>query len=130
MNRPIHFELHSIDPERDSKFYKSVFGWNFHKWDGPMEHWLVSISPDGKTLINTSETTNMAHFIDTATRQIVANVLVDARPRYARFEMPEGGSTFSIDVPRMAIPGVGRLVYFTDPTGNIMGIMQHDPNAK
>src|SRR5437588_13001217 len=38
----------------------------------------MAISPDGRFLINTSETTNMAHFIDTQTRQIVANVLVDA----------------------------------------------------
>jgi PQQ-dependent catabolism-associated beta-propeller protein len=28
----------------------------------------------------------MAHFIDTATRQIVANILVDARPRFAQFK--------------------------------------------
>ena len=46
----------------------------------------MGISPDGKILVNTSETTNMAHFIDTATRQIVANVLVDARPRFAEFK--------------------------------------------
>ena len=44
------------------------------------------VSPDGKILVNTSETTNMAHFIDTATRQIVANVLVDSRPRFAEFK--------------------------------------------
>ena len=46
----------------------------------------MAISPDGKVLINTSETTNMAHFIDTSTREIVANVLVDARPRFAEFK--------------------------------------------
>ena len=46
----------------------------------------MGISPDGKILVNTSETTNMAHFIDTATHQIVANVLVDARPRFAEFK--------------------------------------------
>ena len=46
----------------------------------------MGISPDGKILVNTSETTNMAHFIDTATRRIVANVLVDARPRFAEFK--------------------------------------------
>ena len=46
----------------------------------------MAISPDGRILINTSETTNMAHFIDTRTRQIVANVLVDARPRFAEFK--------------------------------------------
>src|SRR5262249_6540941 len=43
----------------------------------------MGLSPDGSILVNTSETTNMAHFIDTRTRQIVANVLVDARPPFA-----------------------------------------------
>jgi PQQ-dependent catabolism-associated beta-propeller protein len=46
----------------------------------------MGLSPDGKTLVATSETTNMAHFIDVATREIVANVLVDARPRFAEFK--------------------------------------------
>jgi PQQ-dependent catabolism-associated beta-propeller protein len=46
----------------------------------------MGLSPYGKILVNTSETTNMAHFIDTATRQIVANVLVDSRPRFAEFK--------------------------------------------
>jgi PQQ-dependent catabolism-associated beta-propeller protein len=46
----------------------------------------MMISPDGKILICTSETTNMAHFIDTSTREIVANVLVDSRPRFAEFK--------------------------------------------
>jgi PQQ-dependent catabolism-associated beta-propeller protein len=46
----------------------------------------MAISPDGKTLVNTSETTNMAHFIDTESHQVVANVLVDARPRVAEFK--------------------------------------------
>jgi len=46
----------------------------------------MGLSPDGKILVATSETTNMAHFIDTETRRIVANVLVDARPRFAEFK--------------------------------------------
>ena len=40
---------------------------------------------DGKILVNTSETTNMAHFIDTGTLEYHENVLVDARPRVAMF---------------------------------------------
>ena len=35
--------------------------------------------------MNTSETTNMAHFIDTATNTTIDNVLVDSRPRVAEF---------------------------------------------
>ena len=37
----------------------------------------MGVSPDGKIVVNTSETTNMAHLIDTETYEIVANVLVD-----------------------------------------------------
>ena len=69
----------------------------------------MGISPDGKILVNTSETTNMAHFIDTSTRQIVANVLVDARPRFAAFK--EDGSELWVSSE------VGGTVSIIDPVG-------------
>jgi PQQ-dependent catabolism-associated beta-propeller protein len=43
------------------------------------------VSHDGKWVVNTSETTNMAHFIDVKTEQVVDSVLVDPRPRWAEF---------------------------------------------
>ena len=46
----------------------------------------MAVSPDGQTIVNTSETTNMAHFLDCQTRQMVAAVLVDPRPRVAMFK--------------------------------------------
>ena len=46
----------------------------------------MAVSPDGQTIVNTSETTNMAHFLDYKTRKMVAGVLVDARPRIAMFK--------------------------------------------
>ena len=45
----------------------------------------VGVSPDGKTVVVTSETTNMAHFVDTETYEITDNVLVGSRPRFAEF---------------------------------------------
>jgi PQQ-dependent catabolism-associated beta-propeller protein len=45
----------------------------------------MAVSPDGATVVNTSETTSMAHFIDTAEKKVVANVLVGSRPRFAAF---------------------------------------------
>ena len=45
----------------------------------------MGLNTDGTLLVNTSETTNMAHFINTDTLEIVENVLVDARPRVAMF---------------------------------------------
>ena len=49
----------------------------------------MGVSPDGKIVVNTSETTNMAHLIDTSTFEIVENVLVDSRPRFAEYT-PDG----------------------------------------
>ncbi len=45
----------------------------------------MAVSHDGKLAVTTSETTNMVHWIDTGTHAIVANTLVDQRPRYAVF---------------------------------------------
>ncbi|NBQ50338.1 MAG: hypothetical protein EBY40_07240, partial [Marivivens sp.] len=45
----------------------------------------MAISPDGTIAITTSETTNMAHWINTETHELFANTLVDSRPRHAEF---------------------------------------------
>jgi PQQ-dependent catabolism-associated beta-propeller protein len=50
----------------------------------------MAVSPDGKVAITSSETTNMAHWLDTETRKLFANTLVDSRPRHAEFTA--GGS--------------------------------------
>ena len=64
----------------------------------------VGISPDGKILIATSETSNMAHFIDTGSFEIVDNVLVGIaaalrrihRGRIAALGDVGGGGTVSV----------------------------------
>jgi PQQ-dependent catabolism-associated beta-propeller protein len=83
----------------------------------------MAVSPDGRWAVNTSETTNMVHWIDTRTRKLVDNTLVDQRPRYARFTVDSkqlwvssevGGTVSVIDVAsrkrthtiRFAIPGI------------------------
>ena len=85
----------------------------------------LGLSPDGKVLVNTSETTNMAHFINTETLEVFENVLVDARPRVAVFNKKgnevwvsaEVGGTVSIIDPKtfkiehkieFKIPGVNQ----------------------
>lgn len=45
----------------------------------------MAVSPDGKTVINTSETTNMIRLVDAETLEVTDNVLVDSRPRFAEF---------------------------------------------
>jgi PQQ-dependent catabolism-associated beta-propeller protein len=85
----------------------------------------MAVSHDGRWAVTTSETTNMVHWIDTASHGIVANTLVGQRPRYARFSADDkllwvtseiGGTVAVIDVASQtvlheigfSIPGVPR----------------------
>jgi len=49
----------------------------------------MAVSPDGKIAVNTSETTSMVHWIDTATHTVIDNTPVGQRPRVAVFS-PDG----------------------------------------
>ena len=46
----------------------------------------MSVSPDSKILVCTSETTITAHFIDTESLQVLESVLLGSRPRFASFK--------------------------------------------
>ena len=45
----------------------------------------MTVSPDDRYTAATSESTSMAHIIDNATMKLVGNILVDSRPREAKF---------------------------------------------
>src|SRR5207248_7367821 len=47
MQRVIHFEIYTPDPEAVRPFYQDVFGWKFKKFEGsPIEYWLVTTGDD------------------------------------------------------------------------------------
>src|SRR2546423_12323936 len=53
MQRVIHFEIYTEDPEAVQPFYRDVFGWKFKKFEGgPIEYWLVTTGDDKDPGIN------------------------------------------------------------------------------
>jgi predicted enzyme related to lactoylglutathione lyase len=52
MSRVVHFEIHAENPERAVKFYSTTFGWEFTRWNGPQEYWLIKTGPDNQPGIN------------------------------------------------------------------------------
>ena len=52
MPRPIHFEIHATDPERVQAFYRTLFGWQFQSWGGPVEYWVISTGDASQPGIN------------------------------------------------------------------------------
>ena len=127
MPRVIHFEIHAENPERAIQFYQSLFGWEFSKWGGPQDYWLIKTGPDDKPGINGGMIRRHGTIDGQAVIAYVCTIDVDSVDRLAQAIHAKGGS---IALPKMAIPGVGWLAYAKDTEGNIFGFMQSDPAAK
>jgi len=122
MNRVTHFEIGADKPEELISFYSKAFDWRFEKWQGPMEYWMIMTGDEkkpgidgglsmreeqGMNTINTIDTQD----IDESIKKVTKN----------------GGK---IILPKHVIPGVGWLARFSDPQGNVFGLMQTDTSAK
>ena len=126
MPRVMHFEIHAGDCERAVKFYKTVFGWDFQKWEGPMEYWMVITGPDNQPGINGGLMPRRGEIDGQAVIAYVCTIDVAAVDDSTKTVESNGGQ---VVVPKMPIPGVGWLVYCKDTEGNIFGMMQSDANA-
>lgn len=121
MPRVVHFEISSDEPEKAIEFYKNIFGWEFQKWEGPMEYWLIMTGDKTQPGIDGGLGKKSPENLDN-------NVIdVDDVDEALKKVETNGGT---IVRPKSAIPGVGWLAYFKDPDGNIFGLMKDDPEAK
>jgi len=121
MPRVVHFEIPSDDPERAVRFYSELFGWEFQKWEGPMDYWLVTTGNKDEPGINGGL---MAR--QDASQGVTYVVDVPSVDEYLARAEAAGGS---VVVPKMPVPGVGWVAYVADPDGNVTGMMQEDPSA-
>ena len=129
MSRVIHFEIHADNPERAVGFYTKLLGWQFSKWDGPMEYWLVNTGADPEPGINGGLMKRMGPppTPGQAVNAFPCTVNVDNLDTSLRLAVSLGAT---VAMPKMPIPGMGWLAYFHDTEGNILGMMQADPAAK
>ena len=122
MNRVTHFEISAEKPEKVISFYEKAFNWRFEKWGGPMEYWMIMTGDEKKPGIDGG--LKMRDEMGTNTVNTIDVVDIDESIENVT---KNGGK---ITVPKMAIPGVGWIAYFTDPQGNVFGVMQSDRTAK
>jgi predicted enzyme related to lactoylglutathione lyase len=127
--RPIHFEIHATDPAAAQTFYRTLFGWEFQPWEGPMEYWLVTTGAESQPGINGGllRRRGPAPTDGQAVNAFVCTLDVPDLDA-ALAALPAAGGTLA--VPKMAIPGVGWLAYVKDPDGNLLGVNQPDAAAR
>ncbi len=122
MPRPVHFDITADNPERAMKFYETVFGWKFQKWDGPMEYYMATTGDEKEPGINGG----ISKKGDDAMPQMNTIGVVSVDEFSAKVQ--NGGG--KILKPKMPIPGVGWFAVAQDTEGNTFGMMQEDKNAK
>jgi len=135
MNRVIHFEIHSADPERAASFYRQVFDWNIQEWTVPgvqilaeNRYWLVTTGSEPDPGINGGILFRRGPGPTSgqAVNAYVCTIGVSSVDEYVAKALAAGGA---VAVPKMPVKGVGWLGYCKDPDGNIFGVMQEDKNA-
>ena len=127
MPRVIHFEIVADNPERAMKFYKEVFGWEFNKWDGPQDYWLVKTGEDSQPGINGGLTPKTNQGSGNTGGRITNSIDVPSIDEFSNKISMEGGKVLS---PKIPSPGVGYLAICEDTEGITFGIIQYDRNAK
>jgi predicted enzyme related to lactoylglutathione lyase len=127
MPRVVHFEIHADNPDRAIRFYQGLFDWQFQSWGGPQEYWLIRTGAPEQRGIDGGMIRRRGEQSGDAVIAYVCTVDVPSVDAYSQKATSTGGQ---VVVPKMAIPGVGWLVYCKDTEGNIFGMMQPDPGAK
>ncbi len=116
-----HFAIHADDCERAKRFYEEVFGWTFEPW-GPPDFWLIHTSdkaPVRGALQKRREPVSGTGMIGYECTIAVQDVKATAQ------SVENAGGV--VTLPPMQLEGVGTLIQFRDPEGNVAGAMQYLP---
>ena len=127
MPRVIHFEIVTSDPEREIKFYKEVFGWEFSKWQGQHDYWLVKTGNDTEPGINGGLAPKKDQHVGNQAAKMTNTIDVPSVDDFSEKILKGGGKVLS---PKIAIAGIGFLAICKDPEGITFGIIESDRDAK
>jgi len=122
-----HFAINADDVARAKRFYERAFGWTFSAW-GPPNFYVISTS--GK-----NEAPGVRGALQ-GRRELVrgqrmvgfeCTIGVESIDDTAKAVLANGGKTV---LEKSVIVGVGTLMFFQDPEGNVFGAMQYDAHAE
>lgn len=125
MNNIAYFEIQSSDPQREVKFYSTVFGWKFTREPGmPIEYYRIETNGiNGGLLKRPAKIPPQEH----GTNAFVNSVQVESFDKTAALITENGGV---VALPKFAVPGKCWQGYFLDADHNTFGIFEVDTNAK
>ena len=116
-----HLAINAEDVQRAKTFYETVFGWRFNPW-GPPDYYQAHEA--GGFIMALQH----RRALKPGTPTLGFEATLDVPDIAATIAAIEGAGGRMLTQP-IYIEGVGKLVYFEDPEGNVFGAMQYDPDA-
>jgi predicted enzyme related to lactoylglutathione lyase len=116
-----HFAINADDVDRARAFYTKVFGWKSTAW-GPPGFYQLEGTGVYAAIQGRRELTK-----GTRTIGFECTIAVDSIDATEKAVLAAGGR---IALARSVIVGVGTLMFFQDPEGNVFGAMQYDARAE
>ena len=126
MSQVAHFAINADDVARARRFYETVFGWKFQAWGPPGFYVLDLDSAKIHVPIRGALQQRREIVPGVAMRGFECTISVDDIQAAAAAVEANGGS---IVMPICTLAGIGQLLFFRDPEGNIAGAMQYDEKA-
>lgn len=110
-----HFALNADDVDRARRFYEAVMGWTYQPW-GPPDFYQTADAGVWGALHERRELGGKPQGVE-------ITLGVDDLARTMAAVEANGGRLLG---QPYRIEGVGELIYFEDPEGNIVGLMKYD----
>ncbi len=124
----VHFEIHATDRPGLAQFYEDVFGWSTRSMDGmpytlvmPMEGENPEDPPPEGIAGGMLDRQGSAPEAGAAVNGFVCVIQVENLEGTHAKVLEHGGTEA---VPPFEVEGVGRVFYFHDPDGNMVGCME------
>ena len=125
-NHLTHFAINADDVDRARRFYETVFGWRLRAW-GPPGFYRISTGDEGEHPVGGALQQRRELLPGRRTVGYECTIGVDDVDRVAAAVVQAGGR---LVMEKTTISGVGELIFFEDPEGNVAGAMRHDVNAE
>ena len=119
-SRPSHFEIPVDDPDRAEKFYTSVFGWTFQRYDGAPSYYGMADTGESVPGINGALFQRGSDSVTTLTMSV--DSIEDATAKI----VAEGGKILQ---DKAAVPSMGWFATCEDTEGNKIGLFTNDTSA-
>src|SRR3954468_2844201 len=121
-NALAHFSINADNVDRARAFYERVFGWKFAAWGPPG---FYQIEGCGSVMGALQGRRDLVKGTRTIGFQCTIGV-----PSIDKVEEAVKAGGGKVVLERSVIAGVGTLMFFQDPEGNVFGAMQYDAKAE